>query len=167
MTELENENLQNSETGNVVDTNTDYIAALEAIKKNSVRKEDFDSLKADRDRLLQAVVNGQEIALEREQADLKPREEYYKAYTDNKFKTDLEFWQNFVNLRKATIKEYGSDPCVTGSYGFTPDGTKLDAAYGEAETIQEQMDLIEDMIDQADGNPFVFKTLMSQAMPRK
>lgn len=168
MAELEKnlENL-NSDTGNVIDTSTDYLATIEAIQKNSVSKEDYASLKADRDRLLQAVVNGQEIALERQEADLKPREEYYKAYTENKFKTDLEFWENFVNLRKATIKEFGNDPCVTGSYGFTPDGTKLDAAYGEAETIAEQMDLIEDMIHEADGNPFLFKTLLSQAMPKR
>ena len=65
------------------------------------------------------------------------------------------------------MKEFGSDPCVTGSYGFTPDGDKISATYGEEETIADQMDLIEGMVKEADGNPFLFKTLMSSAMPKK
>ena len=159
--------LENKRDEEMVVDNTDYLATIEAIQKNSVNKEKYDALAEDHKKLLQAVANGQEIALERSQSDLKSRDEYLQKYVDNKFSNDLEFWDNFINLRKATIKEFGSDPCVTGSYGFTPDGVKLDAAYGEPETIAEQMDLIEDMVKEADGNPFLFKTLLSSAMPRK
>lgn len=167
MAELEKENLQNSETGNEVAGNEPLLATIEAIQKNSVPKEKYDALNENYTKLAQAVANGQEIALEENQADLKPREEYYKAYKENKFANDLEFWENFVNLREATIKELGSDPCVTGSYGFTPDGGKLEPSYGEAETIEEQMDLIKDMIKEADGNPFAFKAMLSSALPKR
>lgn len=150
----------------VVD-NTDYLATIEAIQKNSVNKEKYDALAEEHKKLLQAVANGQQIELEKSQSDLQPREVYLKAYNENKFSNDLEFWDNFINLRKATMKEFGSDPCVTGSYGFTPDGDKISATYGEEETIADQMDLIEGMVKEADGNPFLFKTLMSSAMPKK
>lgn len=150
----------------VVD-NTDYLATIEAIQKNSVNKEKYDALAEEHKKLLQAVANGQQIELENSQPDLQPREVYLKAYAENKFSNDLEFWDNFINLRKATMKEFGSDPCVTGSYGFTPDGDKISATYGEEETIADQMDLIEGMVKEADGNPFLFKTLMSSAMPKK
>lgn len=159
--------LENKRNEEMVVDNTDYLATIEAIQKNSVNKEKYDALAEEHKKLLQAVANGQQIELEKSQSDLQPREVYLKAYNENKFSNDLEFWDNFINLRKATMKEFGSDPCVTGSYGFTPDGTKISAAYGEEETIAEQMDLIEDMVKEADGNPFLFKTLMSSTMPKK
>lgn len=159
--------LENKRNEEMVVDNTDYLATIEAIQKNSVNKEKYDALAEEHKKLLQAVANGQQIELEKSQPDLQPREVYLKAYTENKFSNDLEFWDNFINLRKATMKEFGSDPCVTGSYGFTPDGTKISAAYGEEETIADQMDLIEDMVKEADGNPFLFKTLMSSEMPKK
>ena len=93
--------------------------------------------------------------------------EYYKKYKENKFATDLEYWENFINLRKATIKEYGADPCVTGNYGLTPDGGRVDPAYGEQETIDDQISRIEEFIKEANGNSLVFETLMHSAMPRK
>lgn len=65
------------------------------------------------------------------------------------------------------MKEYGADPCVTGNYGLTPEGGRANAAYGEAETVQEQMDIIEDFVKEANGNPLVFETLLQSAMPRK
>lgn len=159
--------LENKRNEEMVVDNTDYLATIEAIQKNSVNKEKYDALAEEHKKLLQAVANGQQIELEKSQSDLQPREVYLKAYNENKFSNDLEFWDNFINLRKATMKEFGSDPCVTGSYGFTPDGTKISAAYGEEETIADQMDLIEDMVKEADGNPFLFKTLMSSTMPKK
>jgi len=166
MAELEKENLnerneaQNSQT-------EDYIEAISEIQKNSVPKDKYDALVEERRKLLQAVVNGQRIEAQNEEPDLESREVYYKKYKENKFKNDLDYWENFLNLRKATIKELGSDPCVTGSYGFTPDGTKLDAAYGEAETIAEQMDIMQELVDESEGNPFLFKSLLASAMPRK
>ena len=65
------------------------------------------------------------------------------------------------------MKEYGADPCVAGNYGLTPEGGRANAAYGEAETVEEQMNLIEDFIKEANGNPLVFSTLMQSALPRK
>lgn len=159
--------LENKRNEEMVVDNTDYLATIEAIQKNSVNKEKYDALAEEHKKLLQAVANGQQIELENSQPDLQQREVYLKAYNENKFSNDLEFWDNFINLRKATIKEFGSDPCVTGSYGFTPDGDKISATYGEEETIADQMDLIEGMVKEADGNPFLFKTLMSSAMPKK
>ncbi len=150
----------------VVVDNTDYIAAIEELKKNSVSKDQYDALAAREKKLLEAVVNGQEISTSKQES-LEPRLEYYKKYKENKFSNDLDYWTNMVNLRKATIKEYGADPCVTGNYGLTPDGGRIEPSYGEAETIQEQFDIIEGFIDEAKGNPLVFETLMQSAMPRK
>ena len=163
--ELLKQQQQNSETGDVVD-NADYIAAIKELKENSVDKAKYDALAKEKKELLDALVNGQSIEQQNENA-LEAREVYYKKYKENKFSNDLEYWDNFLKLRKATINEYGYDPCVTGNYGFTPEGTKLEASYGEAETIEQQMNLIEGMVSEADGNPVVFEALMQSSLPRK
>lgn len=166
MTEEELLQQQQSESGEASD-NAAYIAALKELKQNSVDKAKYDSLKSENKKLLEALVNGEGVEPQQQASKLQSREHYYKKYKENKFANDLEYWDNFINLRKATIEEYGQDPCVTGSYGLTPEGTKQDPSYGESETIEEQMKLIEDFIEESDGNPIVFETLMQSSLPRK
>ena len=161
---MQDENLKRDEE-EVVD-NTNYIDAIKDLKQNSVSKEKYDALVAENKKLVDALVNGEEIETEQED-ELKPRLEYYKAYKENEFNTDLEYWTNFLNLREATIKEYGKDPCVTGNYGLTPEGERIEPAYGEAETIDQQLGVIKDMISEADGDPTVFSTLMQAAMKKR
>ena len=163
MAELENEIKRNEE---VVVDNTDYIDAIKELKQNSVDKDKYDALKAENKKLLDAIVNGQDIQSQSAE-QLDSRLEYYKKYKENNFNNDLEYWENFLNLRKATMKEYGADPCVTGNYGLTPEGGRANAAYGEAETVQEQMEMIEDFVKEANGNPLIFETLLQSAMPKR
>lgn len=163
---MEEDLKQKSVSGDVVD-NTDYIEALKELKQNSVSKEKFDALNEEKKKLLEAIVSGQEVQLPEEQEKLETRETYYKKYKENKFSNDLDYWDNFLKLRKATIEEYGADPCVTGSYGLTPEGNKLEPSYGEVESIEEQMNLIQEFIKEADGNPVVFDTLMQSSLAKK
>lgn len=161
---MQDENLTRDEE-EVVD-NANYIDAIKDLKQNSVSKEKYDALVAENKKLVDALVNGEEIETEQED-ELKPRLDYYKAYKENKFNTDLEYWTNFLNLREATIKEYGKDPCVTGNYGLSPEGERVEPAYGEQETIDQQLGIIKDMITEADGDPTVFSTLMQAAMKKR
>ncbi len=162
---MQDENLEKRIEEEVVD-NANYIDAIKEIKQNSVSKEKYDALVAENKKLVDALVNGEEIETEQEE-ELKPRLDYYKAYKENKFNTDLDYWTNFLNLREATIKEYGKDPCVTGNYGLSPEGERVEPAYGEAETIDQQLGVIKDMIAEADGDPTVFSTLMQAAMKKR
>lgn len=155
---------RNEET--VVD-NTDYIAAIKELKENSVDKGKYDTLKAENKKLLDALVNGSDIDTQSSQPELGTRLEYYKAYKENKFTTDLDYWTNFLNLREATIKEYGKDPLVTGNYGLTPEGEKVEPAYGEQEAMDNLCNGIAQMIDEADGDPNVFRVLFESARNKK
>ena len=165
MTEEELLQQQQSESQGAED-NTDYIQAIKTLKDNTVSKDKYDALAKEKKELLDALVNGQSVEQQNEDK-LEAREVYYKKYKENKFSSDLDYWDNFLKLRKATMNEYGYDPCVTGSYGFTPEGTKLEATYGEAETIEQQMNIIEGMVEEANGNPVVFEALMQSSLPRK
>ena len=91
---------QQSESGNV--DNTDYIAAIKELKENSVSKDKYDALAKEKKELLNALVNGQGNDQQNEQK-LESREFYYKKNKEIKFSNDLDYWDNFLKLRKATI----------------------------------------------------------------
>lgn len=149
----------------VVD-NTDYITAIKELKENSVSKDKYDALIAERKQLIDQIVNGQGDIDQDDNAEpeLGSRLDYYKKYKENKFPNNLEFWDNMVKLRKATIAEYGADPTVTGNYGLTPEGEKVEPAYGESEAMENAFNTIEEFIKQADGSPIVFDALMQSSV---
>ena len=50
---------QINETGNQVEDSTpDYLAAIKELKQNSVDRSEYDKLKAENKKLIDAVVNG-------------------------------------------------------------------------------------------------------------
>ena len=150
----------------VVD-NTDYITAIKELKQNSVEKAKYDSLKAENKKLLDAIVNGQEAHEAPQEEQIGARLDYYKDYNKNIFKTDLDYWDNLVKLRKATIKETGKDPCVTGQFGAkTPSGEIIRPSYGEEEMVKSQFDTIEKMLEEADGNAEYFEELLKSGLNR-
>ena len=56
-----------SETGEQVEDMTpDYLSAIKDLKKNSVNREEYDKLKAENKRLLDTIVNGQDVEVEEE-----------------------------------------------------------------------------------------------------
>ena len=160
----ENENKRNEE--DVVD-NTDYIAAIKELKENSVSKDKYDALMAERKQLIDSIVNGQEDDAQVDTPELGSRLDYYRKYKENNFNSNLEYWDNLCKLRRATIAEYGADPTVTGNYGLTPEGEKVEPAYGETEAMESAFDIIENMIKEADGDPRYFDALMQSSVQKK
>ena len=141
-----------------------YIEALREMKENSVPKDDFLKLKAENRKLLNSLANDKYRKKEEVKEELPSRAECLKKYRANNFSNDLEYWKNICDLRDATIREYGKDPTVTGSYGVTPSGDTLDPAYGEAEEMEEQFNTIKAIIKEADGSPEQFKILLADAV---
>ena len=146
-----------------VDNNTDYIAAIKELKQNSVPKAKYDSLEAERDKLREALINGLEVETDEEDEHLESSQYYNEKLLKGNFKDDIDAFQTVINFRKATIKEYGKDPMVTGSYGRTPEGDILEPAYGEEETIAQQFEILEDLIKEANGNNLYFNQLLQSA----
>ena len=59
----EEKNLIN-ETGVVEDMTPDYLAAIQELKQNSVDRSKYDELRAENKKLLQSIVNGQQVEIE-------------------------------------------------------------------------------------------------------
>ena len=163
MTE-EEKNL-NNESGVTEETYASMLS--EAIKSKDAEIAALKKAQAARvQELTDMVLNGTSTETE-EKTDvevLESRKELYKKYRENDFNSNLEYWENFLNLRDATIREYGKDPCVTGNYGVDVEGNHVDSAYGEAEAIDKQLGLIRQFIEESEGDPTVFDLKMKAAV---
>lgn len=135
-------------TGTEVVDNTDYLEAIKALKQNSVERSKYDALKAENKKLLEAVVNGTEVA--QNVVEEKPSiEELRTRVFKNPHQTNLEYWTNVLALRERIIEEGGEDPFVASSSQYTPTAVDYEQANRVATVFQE-------MVDIADGDPNVF-----------
>lgn len=142
------ENQENLVPNEEASMETDYVEAIKNLKQNSVSKADYDALRLENKKLLQAVVNGQTIEVEPEEPEVDLADLRKKVF-DNPNQTNLEYVTNVLKLRDAVLEKEGYDVFVPQSSQYSP--TQDDIA--RAQKVAEQF---KEMVDIADGNPNVF-----------
>lgn len=142
------ENQENLVPNEEASMETDYVEAIKSLKQNSVSKADYDALRLENKKLLQAVVNGQTVEVEPEEPEVD-LSELRKNVFDNPNQTNLEYVTNVLKLRDAVLEKEGYDVFVPQSSQYSP--TQDDIA--RAQRVAEQF---KEMVDIADGNPNVF-----------
>lgn len=149
------EELNNSVTGQeartkgsaeIVDDGVDYVAALNAMKQNSVSKSQYDKLKQENKRLLDAIVNGTELETGSE-ATLTIDELRKKTFDSNA--SNLDFWKNALKLRERLIEEGKPDP-------FVPTGKSVSANQIDYDGAERLAAGIQSCIDYANGDSQLF-----------
>lgn len=143
-----NPNLENERNEEVVDNNTDYLAAIKELKQNSVDRAKYDKLKEENKKLLDAVVNGGEYSGSQEDSNVDI-DQLRKDVFDNPDPTNLEYVTNVLKLREALIEEGYEDP-------FVPQGTQIVATEQDRLTAEKVARELQDMVDKANGDPHVF-----------
>ena len=141
------EEKQTNETGAVEDMTPDYIAAINELKQNSVNREEYNKLKAENKKLLDSIVNGQEVDIAK-QVEGKSIEELRKAYLKED-QTNLEYITNALALREALMAEGKPDPFLPVGEQILPTDEDVRAAQKVAEVLQE-------CVDYAEGDSAVF-----------
>ena len=132
----------------VEDMTQDYVAAIKELKQNSVNKADYDALRLENKKLLDAVVNGQTIEQETKQvADIN---ELRNKVFNNPNQTNLEYITNALNLRNALLEQGYEDP-------FVPHGEKIVASDEDYARAEKVATVLQEMVDIADGDPAVFR----------
>lgn len=142
------ENQENLVPNEEASMETDYVEAIKSLKQNSVSKADYDALRLENKKLLQAVVNGQTIEVEPEEPEVDLAQ-LRKNVFDNPNQTNLEYVTNVLKLRDAVLEKEGYDVFVPQSSQYSP--TQDDIA--RAQRVAEQL---KEMVDISDGNPNVF-----------
>lgn len=142
------ENQENLVPNEEASMETDYVEAIKNLKQNSVSKADYDALRLENKKLLQAVVNGQTIEVEPEEPEVDLAQ-LRKNVFDNPNQTNLEYVTNVLKLRDAVLEKEGYDVFVPQSSQYSPTQDDIARANKVAEQFKE-------MVDIADGNPNVF-----------
>ena len=148
---MEEEKKAVSGTESQIDTNQDYISALNEMKKNTVSKEAYDKLRADNKKLLDTIVSGQSLeqteVKEEVDVDALRKELFGKSRRDL---SNLEYVDKALQLRKALMEKGEQDPFVMkAGRTSSPEAEDFKKAERVASVLQECVDI-------ADGNDSVF-----------
>ena len=145
------------ESGKEVDDMTpDYLAAIKELKEKSVDRSKYEELKAENKKLLESIVNGEEL-----EKEAKPKEDIQDLRNDlfkeNSGLTNLEYAEKALELRSRLIAEGKTDPFVPIGSQYTP--TELDIA-----TAKRVADILQECVDYAEGDDIVFTNELQRRM---
>ena len=141
-----------SVTGTVEDNTQDYLAAIKELKQNSVDRSEYDKLRAENKRLIDAVVNGQPGQEEpvvskhsKEQIDDLRNE----LFNSPKEFNNLEYITKAMELREALMENGEPDP-------FLPVGKQISPTRDDLEGAEKVAQVYKECIDYAEGDSEVF-----------
>lgn len=126
-----------------------FLKAAKEVKEGSVSKEQYESLLEDNKKLTQFILEGKELPAIDKEAPTPSIAELQKIRT-NPDATNLEYVSACLGIRKQLIKEKGIDP-------FALKDEERESAERTANALQE-------LVDQADGDPKKFNFLLESNM---
>ena len=145
MPENENENV-------VVEDNTnDYIEQIKRLKESSVSKDDYDKLKADNKKLIDALANGTQMdVVESKTSTVENINNLRsKLFSKGSNLNNLEYCDTALQLRDALIETGERDP-------FLPFGHNVIATDSDHETAERVATIMKECIEYADGDSDIF-----------
>lgn len=141
-----------SVTGTVEDNTQDYLAAIKELKEKSVDRSEYDKLRAENKKLIDAVVNGQPGQEEpvftkhsKEQIDDLRNELFNSPRELN----NLEYITKAMELREALMENGEPDP-------FLPVGKQISPTRDDLEGAEKVAQVYKECIDYAEGDSEVF-----------
>ena len=141
-----------SVTGTVEDNTQDYLAAIKELKEKSVDRSEYDKLRAENKKLIDAVVNGQPG--QEEQVVVKHSKEQIDDLRNDLFNSprelnNLEFITKTMELREALMENGEPDP-------FLPVGKQISPTRDDLEGAEKVAQVYRECIEYAEGDSEVF-----------
>ena len=137
----------------VVEDNTnDYIEQIKKLKESSVSKDDYNKLKADNKKLIDALANGTQVegvVEPKVNAVENIKELRKKLFGKGSNLNNLEYWQAVVDLRDALIEKGERDT-------FLPFGHEVVATDSDYESANRVATVMKECINYADGDSDIF-----------
>ena len=138
---------EQSVTGAVEDSTPDYLEAIQSLKQNSVDRSEYEKLKAENKKLINAVVNGQSVDVESQ-----PKHRDADTIRDELFNNEhnnLDYIKLALELRSTLIAEGKPDP-------FLPMGAQISPTAEDVEKAEKVAAVYQECIDYADGDSKLF-----------
>ena len=141
-----------SVTGTVEDNTQDYLAAIKELKQNSVDRSEYDKLRAENKKLIDAVVNGQ--SGQEEPVFTKHSKEQIDDLRNELFNSprelnNLEYITKALELREALMENGKPDP-------FLPFGKQISPTRDDLEGAEKVAQVYKECIEYAEGDSEVF-----------
>ena len=137
----------------VVEDNTnDYIEQIKKLKESSVSKDDYNKLKADNKKLIDALANGSQLesVVDSKVSSVdKINELRTKLFSKGSNLNNLEYCKAAVELRDALIENDDKDT-------FLPFGHNVVTTESDNETANRVATVLKECIDYADGDSDIF-----------
>ena len=139
---------ESGQEGNTTETEFDPVQAINELKQNSVSKEKYEAVIAERNKYLKALIDGNQVA------EAQPKEpvdvDALRRDLFGRELSDLEYAKKALELRNELIEREGVDIFVGKGSKLTPDASDYEAA-------QRVADAFESCIEIADGDSEIFK----------
>ena len=141
-----------SVTGTVEDNTQDYLAAIKELKEKSVDRSEYDKLRAENKKLIDAVVNGQPG--QEEPVFTKHSKEQIDDLRNDLFNSprelnNLEYVTKAMELREALMENGEPDP-------FLPVGKQISPTRDDIEGAEKVAKVYKECIEYAEGDSEVF-----------
>ena len=128
----------------------DYIAEIQKLKANTVSIDDYNRLKADNKKLINALATGEGLgSTEQSNPEKNINELRNKLLKDGSNLNNLEYVKTAVDLREALIAQGQRDPFLPYGEGVLPTTEDIECANRVASVFKE-------CIEYADGDPDIF-----------
>ena len=143
------DNLINESGEEMLDTNADYVAAIQELQNNTVSKEQYNKLRNENKKLLDALVRGESIETSQQapKADVDALRK--KLFNKEGNLSNLEFVETSLELRDALMNAGEPDP-------FLPVGSRITPTPEEARIAENVAQIYRECVEYADGNSEVF-----------
>ena len=135
----------------VEDNTNDYIEQIKKLKESSVSKDDYEKLRADNKKLIDALANGTQMDVVESKVSTvdKINELRTKLFSKGSNLDNLEYCDTALQLREALIENGERDP-------FLPFGHNVIATESDIETANRVASIMKDCIEYADGDSDIF-----------
>lgn len=148
-------NINESKSDESVDA--DYIQVISDLKANTVSKAEYQKLKDENRKLLQAYASGQNLPDEyRQKAEAVDLDALRKDLF-TKDHTNLEYIENALKLREELLKRGETDP-------FLPQGKNILATSEDKECANRVASVLQECVDYADGDSAIFTNELQRRM---
>lgn len=145
---MANEELTNVSQQDNVNDSIDYIEAIKEMKQNSVTRESYDKVKAENKKLLDALVNGKDIEIKKEEpVDVNQLRK--DLFNKDKQMSNLDYVSTALKLRDALLEQGERDP-------FLPVGEKVSLTAEHYETAEKVATVLKECVEFADGDSGIF-----------
>ena len=135
----------------VEDNTNDYIDQIKRLKETSVSKDDYNKLKADNKKLIDALASGTQMDVVESKTNTadKINELRTKLFSKGTNLNNLEYCDTALQLRDALIEKGERDP-------FLPFGHNVLATESDIESANRVANVMRECIEYADGDSDIF-----------